>query len=103
MMKIELYYFDGCPTYKTAYKNLREVLSEKGIDSEIKSIRVDSSEAAEKLNFQGSPSIRIDGQDIEGKEEDYSYSCRLFEIEGKLTGVPTKEYLSEKIKILTGI
>jgi hypothetical protein len=101
-MEIEFYYFDVCPSYKPAYKNLEEVLKEKGIEAKIKSIRVDSSDAAEKLNFQGSPSIRIDGKDIEDKDEGYSYSCRIFEIDGKLTGVPTREYLSEKIKILTG-
>ena len=59
-------------------------------------------EVAEKLKFQGSPSIRIDGQDIEGKEDSYSYSCRIFMIDGKLTGVPTKEYLPEKIRKITG-
>ena len=102
MMKIEFYYFDGCPSHKPAYENLRVVLLEKGIESEIESIKVNSREDAEKLNFQGSPSIRINGKDIEGKDEGYSYSCRVFKIDGKLTGFPTKEYLSEKIKILTG-
>lgn len=101
-MKIQFYYFDGCPSHKPAYKNLEEVLLEKGISSEIESIRVNSTEDAERLKFKGSPSIRIDGKDIEGKEEGYSYSCRVFEIEGGLTGVPTKEFLSEKINILTG-
>ena len=101
-MKVEFFYFDGCPSHEPAYENLKEVLLEKGIESEIESIKVNSTDDAAKLRFQGSPSIRIDGKDIEGKEEGYSYSCRVFEIDGKLTGVPTKEYLSDKIKILTG-
>lgn len=101
-MKIEFYYFDGCPSHEPAYENLKEVLIEKGIETEIETIKVKSQEDAERLNFQGSPSIRINGKDIEGKEERYSYSCRVFKIEGKLTGVPTKEFLSEKISILTG-
>ena len=101
-MKIEFYYFDGCPSHEPAFENLQEVLIEKGIESEIETIKVNSPEDAERLNFQGSPSIRINGKDIEGKEEGYSYSCRVFEIEGNLTGVPTKEYLLEKITILTG-
>lgn len=61
-MEIELLYFEGCPTYLTALKNLREVLKEEGTSGEVKMIMVGSEEEAEKLEFLGSPTIRIDGE-----------------------------------------
>jgi hypothetical protein len=97
MKKIEFLYFEGCPSYKKALENLRAALAEDNIEAEIKLIRVDSPEKAEALGFYGSPSIRVDGVDLEGKRGEYNYSCRIYEIKGQSTGVPTKEYIREKL------
>lgn len=96
-MKIELYYFDGCPTYKPAISNLKTALQEQNINSKIEIIRVESPEHAQELKFQGSPSIVIDGIDLEGKNDPASFGCRLYEIDGEPTGIPTTQYITEKL------
>ena len=95
MKKVEFQYFEGCPSYKQALTNLKEVLAELEIEVDFDLINVETPEQAEKLGFYGSPSIKIDGRDFEGRTGDYSYNCRLYDIDGELTGVPTKEYLRE--------
>jgi hypothetical protein len=100
MTKIELLYFESCPLYKQALENLRAVLAENHIDSEVELINVDSPEKAETLGFYGSPSIRINGIDLEEKEGDYTYACRIYAINGHTSGIPTEEYISERMKAL---
>lgn len=100
MAKIELLYFESCPLYKKALENLQAVLAENHIDAEVHLINVDSPEKTETLGFHGSPSIRINGVDLEGKDGDYTYVCRMYTINGQTTGVPTVEYISKRIKAL---
>jgi len=99
-MRIELYYFEGCPTYKEARKNLKSVLKEMNIDDEIDMILVESPDHAQELRFQGSPSIVIDGIDLEGKNDPALFACRIYEIDGKMTGTPTIQYIREKMNEL---
>jgi len=101
MKKIEFLYFEGCPSYKKALDNLKAVLAEEKIKAAVELIHVDSPEDAEKFGFYGSPSIRVDGVDLEGKRGEYSYACRIYEIDGLSTGIPTKEYIRGRLFALT--
>jgi hypothetical protein len=62
--RVEILYFDGCPTYLEAEKTLREVLGEKGVDAEVELVAVNTDEGAQALRFAGSPTIRVDGEDL---------------------------------------
>lgn len=97
MKKIEFLYFEGCPSYKQALENLRTVLQEEGIKAELELINVDSPEKTDNAGFYGSPSIRVDGIDLENKTGTYSYACRIYEIGGKTSGVPSKDYIRERL------
>ena len=99
-MKIELFYFDGCPAYKTALKHLEEVLKEKGLDVEVKMKKIKNDKQALKERFLGSPSIRINGVDIEpGAQEvnKYSISCRLYFKDGEVKEWPSKKLIRQAI------
>ncbi len=97
-MKIEFLYFEGCPSYKEALDNLKAALAEAGIDAEVELLNVETPEKAEGLGFYGSPSIRVDGVDLEGRQGDPIYSCRIYEVGGRQTGAPGKDYIR---KLLT--
>jgi hypothetical protein len=97
-MGIEFLYFSkGCPSYKQALANLKAALRETHSRAELVLINVNSPEQAEQVGFQGSPSIRINGHDLEGRDEGSSYSCRLYRINGKATPIPTKEFIEERL------
>lgn len=106
-MKIEFLYFEGCPSYKEALANLKAALAEAGVAEEPELVNVGSPEEAAEVGFYGSPSIRVDGEDLEGRTGDPIYSCRIYEIDGKQTGVPGKDYIRDLLlkrpeKKLTG-
>ena len=75
----------------------REVVSDLGLDVEIREVPVETPAAADALRFVGSPSVRVNGRDIEPaarERTDFALSCRLY---GD-TGVPPKELLIEALR-----
>lgn len=64
-MRVELLYLDGDPAAMQARQNLVEVLTEDAFETPIQMIAVGSAEDAELLEMRGSPTIRIDGADID--------------------------------------
>ncbi|MEX2719939.1 MAG: thioredoxin family protein [Candidatus Wukongarchaeota archaeon] len=106
-MKIELLYFEGCPTHEQAEKILREVLEEEGIDVEIELILVEDEGKAEELKFVGSPTIKINGKDVDpkaGQRKDYGLTCRMYLTDEGAKGWPSKNMIKkalEETKITT--
>ena len=63
-MKIELLYFDGCPSWQVGLENLRSALYAEGLDVPVELIGVlDDVDAAQK-RFLGSPSFRVNGIEL---------------------------------------
>ncbi len=97
---VELLYFDGCPNYKTALKELQEVIAEMGVSAKISMVRVKSEKDAGRLKFLGSPSIRVNGLDVDPlteKSEHYSLRCRIYYANNRAWGYPTKEILRKAL------
>ncbi|KAA3616801.1 MAG: alkylmercury lyase [Calditrichaeota bacterium] len=99
-MNIELYYFEGCPSYVETGDNLKNALKDLGFDSSYNIIEVLDADDAVKKKFLGSPTIRVNGIDFEEKDGNYIFGCRIFSIDGKMTGTPTKAFIKEKFSVL---
>ena len=102
-MKIELLYFEGCPSYRIAEDQLREVLAEAQVSDPIEMIDIETETDAQKWRFLGSPTIRFDGVDpFEHGETDYGMECRVYLTPDGLRGWPTKDMLRAAVKDVTG-
>ena len=100
-MQIEFLWFDDCPHHTAARALLSEVLAERGVEAEIDDINVPDLESGERVKFAGSPSIRINGTDIEpGYEDtgDYAPRCRVYPTSAGLRGVPEREWIEAAIE-----
>src|SRR5260370_10042190 len=64
-MKIEVLYFDGCPNHKPAVERVQEVLREEGVSAEVLEVNVSDASIAQEVEFLGSPSVRLNGLDVE--------------------------------------
>jgi len=96
---ITLLYFDGCPSWKTALENVREVLDALGLDVEIELILIESNEQAQKQKFLGSPSICVNGEDLWPEDrQSYTMSCRVYQTTSGFTGVPTPEMIKARLQ-----
>jgi hypothetical protein len=98
---VEFQFFEGCPNSDTTRENLNELVREGIIqESEITITEIPSPEEAESRNFQGSPTILIDGIDIYNDQIPHgsSFSCRTYVFEGVRTGILSKEFIRAKYK-----
>ena len=98
MVRVDVLFFDGCPNHEPTVELVRSVVADLGLESRVNGIPVESAEDAETLRFLGSPSVRVNGRDIEpGADERSSYalSCRMY---GD-SGVPPRDWL---VDALTG-
>ncbi|MCL4561495.1 MAG: hypothetical protein M1281_12885 [Chloroflexi bacterium] len=102
-MKIELLYFDGCPSWQTGLDKLKTALLMEHFGDSVELIKVKDDSDAARLKFLGSPSFRIDGQDLWPEERDtYSLSCRVYTTPEGLKGWPSVDMLREKIRAAKG-
>jgi hypothetical protein len=100
-MKVELLYMVECPNAQRARCLLRNMLRELSLPPEIHEIEVTDLSQAEELRFPGSPTIRIDGIDVEAalpRQESYGLSCRTYLIDGRLHRLPTQEMVRTAIR-----
>ena len=97
-MKVQLFYFDDCPSYIETSVNLKKAMLELGIDTKLEMVEVTGSDDVVEKKFMGSPTIRINGVDLEKKESDYVFGCRVYFINGVLVGTPTKDFIRNKVK-----
>jgi hypothetical protein len=91
-MRVELLWWEGCPSHPRALEELREVLAEEGIDPESVELReVETDEQAERERFFGSPTIRIDGEDVQAPENGapVGLTCRVYRLrDGRSSPTP---------------
>ena len=95
-MVIEVLYFDGCPNHASALAQVERLVDELGVEAKIEPVRVESIEDAERKRFLGSPTIRVDGRDVEpGADErtDYALACRVYRTGAGETGEPDEFWI----------
>lgn len=98
-MKVELLYFDGCPSWQSGLQNLHSVLEANRLDVSVELVQVLDNDDAARRKFLGSPSFRINGVDLWGENRDsYSLSCRVYATPEGMKGSPTVLMLQEAIR-----
>ncbi|MCX7736099.1 MAG: thioredoxin family protein [Candidatus Kapabacteria bacterium] len=91
---LEFQHFHGCPNGPKLLKNIKEAI--QGLDNvELIERIVDTNEKAKKYQFRGSPTLLINGKDLEGLEAptNPSLTCRFYP-----KGLPTAEEIRERIR-----
>lgn len=96
-MDIELLYFDGCPSWRTAWTELGEVLVELGIDTAVRLRNIDRLGEAELGGFAGSPTIRIDGRDLADYDGPPVMACRRY-LDNEGRGWPSRRLLRRRLE-----
>ena len=100
-MRIELLYFDGCPNFEAMLPKLREMVADEEVEAEIELRRVESVDAAESERFLGSPTVRVDGEDVEpgaGVRTDFGLKCRLYRSGEGTSGMPPERWIAAAIR-----
>jgi hypothetical protein len=98
---IEFLWWEGCPAHEEALSDLHAAMREAGMDPGSVEVRhVGSDEAAARERFVGSPTIRIDGRDLQPPSEDdaFGLTCRVYRLrDGRYSPTPDPTDLREAL------
>lgn len=100
MTYVEILYFEGCPNHEHARELVERVAGELRLQPSIELVEVPDAEAAERLRFFGSPSVRVNGRDVEPGSEartDYAFSCRVYPTKQGNAGQPEEAWIREAL------
>ena len=98
---VEVLYFDGCPNHARAQALVERVSAELGRSIELKLVNVVDPDTAVRERFLGSPSIRVDGRDIEpgaDARSEYVLACRVYRTETGVSGQPDERWLRDALR-----
>ena len=97
---VEILYFDGCPNHEPAVAVVERIDGELGTGAELRLVNVPDQEAATRLQFLGSPTIRVDGVDVDplaAQRSDYALSCRIFSTAHGPAGQPEERWVPDAL------
>ncbi len=95
-MEIKFFYWEECMSHEETLQRLRQVMAEEGLQAPIHMVKVETWEQAEELRFIGSPTIFVNGRDIQPPPPDaqYALTCRTYYLEdGRVSPLPSLEML----------
>jgi hypothetical protein len=99
-MRVELLWWEGCPSYPETLADLERSLAAAGLDSHVELVEIESDEQARRERFPGSPTIRIEGEDLFPCDgEPFSLCCRVYRLrDGRPSPTPDPDDLQEAIR-----
>ncbi len=101
-MEIEILFFKGCPNSDAAFERAYEAIATERVAASVQMVEILGAEHAIARRFLGSPTIQIDGEDVEMEARvrtDYGFMCRTYrDSDGGVAGAPSVELISTAIK-----
>lgn len=99
--RVEILYFEGCPNHEAARALVERISAELHVEPEVDVVEVPDADAALQRRFLGSPTVRVDGRDVEpGAEErsDFVFSCRVYRTVRGFSGQPDPSWVREALR-----
>ena len=93
MPRVDFFWWAGCPSSDEALETLREAMRVAGLDPDsIAVTEITNEDQARALGFPGSPTIRVDGADVEDPGENpIGLSCRVYkQADGRVSPLPDR-------------
>jgi hypothetical protein len=99
--RIEILFFDGCPNRAGTQELVENIAAELELGSNIELVEVVDFDAAQAMHFLGSPSVRVNGRDVEpGADDrtDFMFACRVYRAEDGLSGKPDELWIRNALE-----
>jgi hypothetical protein len=94
--RIEVLFVAGCPNVDAAVGRARAAIEAAGVAATVILVCVRDEDEAQRLRFAGSPTVRVDGDDVEPTApicDGFGMQCRLYRVEGRLEGAPPVDWI----------
>jgi len=100
-MKITFLYYEDCPSHDVALERLQTILAQENVTAEVDVIKVETEAQARQWQFIGSPTIRINGADIDPPLPDarYALTCRAYQLaDGRISPLPSPDMIRKALR-----
>lgn len=97
---VELLWFSDCPNHPAARRMLADVIDQLAPGTPIREVDATDPATAERVRFPGSPTIRVDGRDVDPgfmDPGDYTPRCRLYRTDSGLRGLPDRRWIEDAL------
>jgi len=98
---IEILTFAGCPNADGAMALVERVITEAGIDADVRRVEVRDADVAAEQRFLGSPTVRVNGRDVEpgaDERDEFVYACRVYRTPTGFRGQPEESWLRDALE-----
>ncbi|MEX5712913.1 thioredoxin family protein [Parafrankia sp. FMc6] len=102
---VELLYVADCPNYRPLLAHLGDLLTRAGVHEPVRLVEVEGPERARTLRFLGSPTLRVDGRDVDpsaASRIDYGLQCRVHPTADGLRGSPPDDWVLDAVADAAG-
>ena len=99
--RVEILYFEGCPNHEPTHALVERIATQLRIEPDIRLVEIRDREAAIEFRFLGSPTVRVNGLDVEpGAEErrDFALSCRIYRSEHGSAEQPDEGWVRKALR-----
>jgi hypothetical protein len=97
---VELLYFDGCPSHERLLPLVQRLAEQAGAQVTLR--RIDSLDHAEAERFLGSPTVRVDGVDVDpgaAARADFGLKCRIYRHDGQQSATPPEAWIRAALSL----
>ena len=97
---VEVLYVEHCPNFPAAVALVERVAADLAVEADVQTTMISDQAAAERTRFVGSPTVRVDGRDVDPDGElaaEYTLECRLYWHEHRLAGYPQERLVRDAL------
>lgn len=99
--QVELLWFRGCTNHQAALGMVEQVVADIAPGTPILSVDATDPQVAIAHRFPGSPTIRVDGRDVDPSFQDpadYTPRCRIYWTASGPQGIPDRAWLEAALR-----
>jgi hypothetical protein len=103
-LRLEVLVLDGCPNVDITLQRVRTALAEAEVAADVQIVRVTGDDEARRLRFLGSPTVRVEGVDVEpasASRQDFGMQCRIYAVNGRFEGTPPTDWIAAALRTRT--
>lgn len=95
-MRIEIFYIEGCPNHQPTLDRVHQIVEEMALTVDVLNVQVADSDSARVNRFLGSPTVHVDGVDVDPSvrtSSQFGFMCRTYLHAGQRQGVPPADLI----------
>lgn len=101
---VEVLVLGECRNTSAALDHVRHALATTNVAADVRLVRIESEIDARRNRFLGSPTVRVEGIDVESTaaaRDDYGMQCRLYSVAGHFESAPPVAWIVAALRSST--